>query len=235
MVVEQVKRKVYPYSIVPGGAGDVREAKLAMTDPSVKTIYADVDLAHLKQVTLTENLSGYVSYRWGDHIYWTKKVLTLKAGETIFTDGTHIVRGRCLNCYSRLPMLPIRPTEPKEAVLDTPVEMPVNVYTFPKLPVMAPELPIPPGELTPAVPVFAPIVGTVAKGGGIWFPLIPIIPPIHHHPSSPPSTPGSPGVPPVTPPVTPPIVVPEPQYGWLLIAGLLAMGIAHRLRRRESL
>jgi hypothetical protein len=235
MMVEQVKRKVYPYSIVPGGAADVREAKVAMTDPSVKAIYADVDLAHLKRVTLTENLSGYVSYRWGDHIYWTKKALTLKAGETIFTDGTHIVRGRCLNCYSKRPMLPIRPTEPKEALLDTPVEMPVNVYTFPKLPVMAPEIPIPPGELTPAVPVLAPIVGTVAKGGGFWFPLIPIIPPIHHHPSSPPSTPGSPGGPPVTPPVTPPVVVPEPQYGWLLIAGFLAMGITHRLRRRESL
>ncbi len=235
MVMEQVKRKVYPYSIVPGGAEDVRQAKLAMTNPTVRANYVDMDLAQLKQVKLTKNLTGYVSYRWGDRIYWTKKALTLRAGETIFTDGTHIVRGRCLNCYSALPMSPVRPTEPTEIAMDKPVEMPVTVYTFPKLPVMAPELPIPPGELTPVVPVLAPVVGTVGKtAGGFWFPLIPIIPPIHRHPSSPPSTPGSPGVPPGSPPV-PPLVVPEPNFGWLLLAGFLGMALAHRLRRRHQI
>jgi hypothetical protein len=185
MVVEQVKRKVYPYSIVPGGAENVHQAKVAMTDPAIKAHYAGVDLAQLKEVKLTANLSGYVSYRWGDKIYWTKKTVTLRAGETIFTDGSNIVRGRCLNCYSARPMLPVRPAEPTEAVLDTPVEMPVTVYSFPKLPVLAPELPLPPGELTPVVPAILPTaVTTIGKtGGGIFFPIIPIIPPIHHHTS----------------------------------------------------
>jgi hypothetical protein len=229
MVMDQVKRKVYPYSIVPGGAENVHEAKVAMTDPAVQAHYAGVNLAQLKEVKLTTNLSGYVSYRWGDKIYWTKKMVTLRAGETVFTDGSHIVRGRCLNCYSALPMLPIRPNEPTEAILDAPVEMPETVYSFPKLPVLAPELPIPPGELTPVVPTIVPTaITTVGKtGGGIWFPILPIIPPIHHHPTSP-SVPTAP-IPPVVPPVA---VVPEPHYGWILAVGFLALALASRFRRR---
>jgi hypothetical protein len=238
MVEAQVKRKVYPYSIVPGGAANAREARQAMTAPDVKANYAGVDLAQLKQVKLTTNLTGYVSYRWGDHIYWTKKALTLRAGETIFTDGTHIVRGRCLNCYSAHPMLPIRPTEPTELALDTPVEMPLTVYSFPKLPVLAPELPMPPGELTPIVPAIVPaLASTAGKTGGFWFPLIPIIPPIHHHPSSPPSTPttpGGPGAPPGSPPVPPVTIVPEPRYVWLLLAGFFGILLGYRRRLRSS-
>lgn len=243
MVVEQVKRKVFPYSIVPGGAADVLQAKWAMADPAVKANYTNVDFSHLRQETLKTNLKGYVSYRWGEKIYWTKKALTLRAGETIFTDGVHIVRGRCLNCYSALPMNPTRPTEPTEKVLDVPAEMPVIVYSFPKLPVLAPELPIPPGELTPVVPAIIPVVTTIGKsGGGFWFPILPIIPPIHRHPSSPtspgsPSGPGSPGGPgggsgPGTPPVPPVAIVPEPRYGWFLAVGLLAIALARGLRLR---
>jgi hypothetical protein len=229
MVVEQTKRKVYPYSIVPGGAENLREAKREMAEPAIKAHYANVNLAQLQQVKLATNLTGYVSYRWGDKIYWTKKRLTLRAGETVFTDGKNIVRGRCLNCYSAFPMLPVRPNEPSANIMDTPVEMPVTVYSFPKLPVLAPELPIPPGELTPIVPAIVPtLVSTVGKTGGIWFPLVPIIPPIHHHPSHP----GSPTFP-VVPPVVPPVaIVPEPHYGWALALGLFVMAFGHYLRRR---
>jgi hypothetical protein len=232
MVTTEVKRKVFPYSLVPGGAENVREARAAMTEPANRANYSEMDLAQLKQVKLTTNLSGYVSYRWGDKIYWTKKPLTLRAGETIFTDGKHIVRGRCLNCYSALPMLPTRPNEPSAKILDTPVEMPLTVYSFPKLPVMAPELPVPPAELTPTVPVLAPVLSTVGKtaGGGFWFPILPIIPPIHRHPKQPssPSSPLPPGPPPVIPPVA---VVPEPRYVWLLLAGFLALLICNKRRR----
>lgn len=242
MVVEQVKRKVYPYSIVPGGAQDLLQAKRSMTDPAIKEHYANVELSQLQQVKLTENLSGYVSYRWGDKIYWTAKKITLHAGETVFTDGKHIVRGRCLNRHSALPMQPIRPHEPTEAALDAPLEMPVTVYSFPKIPFLAPVLPAPPGELTPTTPILpAAVASTVGKtGGGIWFPLIPIIPPIHrHHPTSPgtPFTPTPPGTIPTTPvpPVIPPVaVVPEPRYGWILALGFLAMVLTYRLRRRAT-
>ena len=228
MVVEQVTRKVYPYSIVPGGAQTLDEAKRAMSNPSVRANYANVDFSQLRQVKLTTNLSGYVSYRWGEKIYWTTKMLTLRAGETVFTDGVHLVRGRCLNCYSPRAMLPTRPNEPTEKVLDTPVEMPVIAYSFPRLPVELPELPPPPESLTPSVPIFPPVspVAPGKTGGGFWFPLIPIIPPIHRHP---PGTPTSPLPPPIIPPVA---IVPEPSYAWTLAAGFLGMLLAYGLRRR---
>lgn len=237
MVVEQVKRKVYPYSIVPGGAQNLHEAKVAMSDPAVKAHYADFNLGQLRQEKLTANLKGYVSYRWGDQIYWTAKKITLRAGEVVYTDGTHIARGRCLNCYSALPMAPIRPQEPSEKVLDVAIEMPTTVYSFPQLPLFAPVLPVPPGELTPTVPVLpvagggGPIAGK--PPGGIWFPLIPIIPPIHRHPTSPP---GGPGTPPTPPPVKPPpvTVVPEPGYLGLLGVGLAAMILGYRMRHRRA-
>jgi len=178
MVVEQVTRKVYPYSIVPGGAENLADAKRAMNDPAVKANFAGFDFAKLRQVKLAKNLSGYVSYRWDEGIYWTSKMLTLRVGETVFTDGVRLVRGRCLNSYSPVPMLPVRPNEPTEQQLDTPVEIPIISYSFPKLPVEALDLPPPPESLTPSVPIFP------QTDGGIWFPAIPIIPPIHRHPES---------------------------------------------------
>ena len=242
MVVEQVKRKVYPYSVVPGGAQSLREAKVAMTDPAIKAHYAVFNLGVLRQEKLAGDLKGYVSYRWGDQIYWTAKKITLHAGETVFTDGTHVARGRCLNCYSALPMQPIRPHEPTEKALDVAIEMPMTVYSFPERPLFVPALPIPPGELTPTVPVLpatAPLApGGGAAGGGPWFPLIPIIPPIHHHPKQPPGSPygppppggGSPSGP--TPPPPPPVaVVPEPNYGIFLLGGFLVIALVYRLRR----
>jgi hypothetical protein len=225
MVVEQVSRKVFPYSIVPGGAQNLDEAKRAMRDPLVKANYANIDFSQLRQVKLTTNMSGYVSYRWGEKIYWTSKMLTLRAGETVFTDGVHLVRGRCLNCYSPRAMLPIRPNEPTEKVLDTPVEMPVIAYSFPRLPVEVPELPPPPGALTPTVPIFPAPTTPGKPGGGIWFPIIPIIPPIHRHPPSGPTPPGTPPIPPVT-------VVPEPSYVGVLAAAFLGMLLVYTLRRR---
>jgi hypothetical protein len=168
MVVAPETRKVFPYSLVPGGAQNLEEAKRAMNDPAVKANYAGIDFRKLRQVKLARNLAGYVSYRRGEKIYWTSELLTLRAGETVFTDGVYLVRGRCLNGYSPDAMLPIGADEPTEQVLDTPVEMPVIAYSIPRRTVAAP------GSLTPAVPVWPPSM----PGAGIWFPLVPIIPPL---------------------------------------------------------
>ena len=216
-------RKVYPYSIVPGGAANVDEAKLAMSRADVRANYANVDFAKLREVKLDTNLAGYVSYRYGEKIYWTAKKLTLRKGETVFTDGVHIVRGRCLNCYSAVPMLPIRPKEPTEKVLDTPVDIPLFAYKFPLLPEEAPTLPPAPEELTPVVPI---VPSVPPPGGGHWFPIIPIIPPIHRHHQPPPVIP---------PPIPPPVVVPEPRYFAILAAAFLAMALVNRSRRRSIL
>ncbi|HYL34490.1 MAG TPA: hypothetical protein VEV17_01110 [Bryobacteraceae bacterium] len=210
-VVTEENRKVFPYSVVPGGAKTLNEAKRAMRDPAVKDHYAAIDLKNLKQVTLTADLYGYVSYRFGDKIYWTAKQLRLKAGETVYTDGQHIVRGRCLNCYSAHPMLPIRKNEPSEAILNTPVEVPMIALSFPRLPPEeAPTLPPPLEELTPEVPVLPGAPGAPGHGGIGFFPIIPIIPPIHRHRPHPAPVPIVPVVPPVT------VVTPEPNYVWVM-------------------
>jgi hypothetical protein len=237
VVLQEELRKVYPYSIVPGGAKTVDDAKVAMARADVRANYTNIDFSKLRQEKLATSLSGYVSYRYGDKIYWTKKKITLRAGEMVFTDGVHTVRGRCLNCYSAFPMLPTRPNEPSEKVLDVPVDVPVFAYKFPLLPVETPALPAPPGELTPTVPIVPTGMPVTGPGPG-WYPIpiIPIIPPIHrHHPGSPTTpitvTTGSPPPPP-PPPVA---VVPEPSYGWLLVAGFFSLVAIHGLRRRAIL
>ncbi len=183
MVVEQVTRKVYPFSIVPGGVENLDEAKRAMQDRTIQANYSEVDFANLRQVKLKKDLSGYVSYRWDEKIYWTSSQVTLRAGETVFTDGVYLVRARCLNSFSPFLMLPIQSNEPTEQVFDTPAEIPVIAYSFPKDSVSAPELPLSPEVLTPSVPIFPPVPAAM-PGGGVWFPLTPIIPPIQRHPPS---------------------------------------------------
>ena len=134
MTVEPVSRKVYPFSLVPGGAQNLDEAKQAMRAPGVKANYAGFAFDKLRQVKLRKPLVGYISYRWGEKIYWTSNILTLRPGETVFTDGVYLVRGRDLNCYSPVPRQPTQDNEPAEEVLDTPVEMPAISYSFPKRP-----------------------------------------------------------------------------------------------------
>ena len=220
--VTEEYRKVYPYSIVPGGALSVEEARRAMSGPSVRDHYAGVDLKNLKRVILTADLSGYVSYRYGDKIYWTAKSVRLKAGEPVFTDGQHMIRGRCLNSYSAHPMAPIRPHEPEEKVMETWVEVPVLSFSFAPLP-----LDTGPVLAAPAQRAMAAAQPTKVHGGR-FFPIVPIIPPIFGHSPHPP--------PAVTPPPTPPppSVVPEPSYMPMLAIILLVFGFAGWMRRRRQ-
>jgi hypothetical protein len=202
-----------------------------MSDPAVRGHYAAFDLKNLRRVTLTSDLVGYVSYRYGEKMFWTNKQLRLKAGETVFTDGVHIARGRCLNCYSSMRLMPTRRNEPSESTLNTPVEVPLIALVFPNLPVVAaaPILPPPHAQVAPIVPT-----GTAGGGGAPghpefgFFPILPIIPPIfHRHPSPTNNTPGNnTPSPPITPsgPLPPPVaVVPEPDYLWLLVGAFAAL------------
>lgn len=231
--ITEEKRKVYPYSIVPGGAQTVEEARRAMRDPAVREHYAAVDLSKLKQVTLAADLSGYLSYRSGNQIYWTAKKLLLKAGETVYTDGDHVMRGRCLNRISPLPMLPIQPKAPSEKTFNTPIEVPLIAMTFPLIPLeVVPTLPPPPGELTPTVPILTSTSAPPGGGGGRFFPIIPIIPPIHRRSHPPPGSSSSGGTPPVVvPPIT--AIAPEPDFRWLLVGALLSLVLAGRIRARR--
>ena len=214
-----------------------------MLNPAVADHYKAFDLAKLRQVTLSTDLVGYVSYRYGDQIYWTAKQIRLKAGETVFTDGQHIARGRCLNCYSAYPMMPVRNNEPSVEALDTPTEIPLIAMTVEPIPLPEPPFALPPTarELSPAVPEVPGVSGT-SKGPFRWWlpllpivPILPFIPPIHHHPTPPtevvPVPPGGGGGGGSGPPGG--VVVPEPSYVWLLLGALSALAVFHAARSRR--
>jgi hypothetical protein len=115
-------RPVYPYSVIPGGIASAKEIQVALQqDPVVAKHYSDFQTKSARIVRLARARHAYVSYRLGNRIYWTRKKVALQAGETLFTDGRHLVRARCGNRISETPRIPTAPSEPGEEVLDHPV------------------------------------------------------------------------------------------------------------------
>ena len=117
---ESAARRVYPYSIIPGGVADVAElTRVISADRVVAAHYADFDVARARAVTVTKPRAVYVSYRKGDQVFWTAKKLMLAQGETLFTDGENEMRARCANRISDVPRFPVEAHGPSEAELDT--------------------------------------------------------------------------------------------------------------------
>ena len=116
------KRKVFPFSVVPGGTITKEEVKAKVAcDATVREHYKGIDFDKLKPYRLTRPAMGYVSYRIGNKIYWTAQRLYLKAGEVLLSDGVSIIRGRCGNRVSLVAMDPVlHKAEPSEAVMDLP-------------------------------------------------------------------------------------------------------------------
>lgn len=113
-------RRIYPFSIIPGGVADGDElARVIRTDAVVAAHYAGFDVANARAVTVTKPRAVYVSYRKGDQVYWTKKKLMLAPGETLLTDGRNEMRARCANRISDVPMYPVEANGPTESELDS--------------------------------------------------------------------------------------------------------------------
>ncbi|TXF98094.1 PEP-CTERM sorting domain-containing protein [Massilia arenae] len=113
-------RRIYPFSIIPGGVADKDElARVIRTDAVVAAHYAGFDVANARAVTVTAPRAVYVSYRKGDQVYWTKKKLMLAPGETLLTDGKNEMRARCANRISDVPMYPVEAHGPTESELDS--------------------------------------------------------------------------------------------------------------------
>jgi hypothetical protein len=118
-----VARRVYPYSIVPGGVTDrIELARAVMVDKVVAAHYAGfaVDKAILR--TVARARAVYVSYRKGDQVYWTARKVTLAEGESVLSDGQNELRARCGNRISDTPQLPVEVKGPDEHELDIPLE-----------------------------------------------------------------------------------------------------------------
>jgi len=116
-------RPVYPYSVVAGGVEDAKELKwVAEHDPIVGAHYAGFNYAHAQVVRLTLARSVYLSYRIGNHIYWTHRRVTLHKGEKVITDGTITARTRCANRVEESPQQQaVSPAEPPAQKFDEPI------------------------------------------------------------------------------------------------------------------
>jgi hypothetical protein len=115
---------VYPWSVVPGGVDSAKAMGKAMAaDPVVGAHYAGLQPGSFHPERLVEKKQGYVSYRIRDKIYWTRRMVTLAAGEQVLTDGKTLVRGRCGNLFSETPREPVAASaeEPPEKKMDEPV------------------------------------------------------------------------------------------------------------------
>lgn len=118
-VAASASRRIYPYSIVPGGVASREDiARRVTTDKVVASHYASFDVKKAHAVTVSKPRAVHVSYRKGDKVYWTAKKVMLAQGETLLTDGTHDIRGRCGNRISDTAMLPVAMNEPTAAELD---------------------------------------------------------------------------------------------------------------------
>ena len=228
-------RPVYPYSVVPGGVEDARDLKwVAEHDPIVAAHYAGFDYDHARVVRLTLAQTVYVSYRIGNHVYWTRHRITLHKGEKLITDGKITARARCANRVEVVPQQLDSSSEPPAAKFEEPVgasegssmAMPPVQFVSALLnrPGVAGSQPLPPlslyaafsGEsvipvLPPPLPsgVCAPPPKQPVKGGGIALADI-----SKKKKTSPCGTTGA---------------VPEPGTWLMLITGMIAVGwLAHR-------
>ena len=251
LLTHDTNRPVYNYSVIPGGVSNSSELKLALArDPVAASHYQGFNARAAKLLRLQRARQVYVSYRLGNHIYWTSKKVTLRAGETLLTDGRHLVRGSCGNRISELPADPVLRSEPPEEVLDAPVlrQVTAEPVDLPAPPPIWTETPTPflltmasPGGPVsggaPFIPPF-PFVPCCSGngGGGSLAPTPP--PPAGPPPVFPPSGPGPgtssnppPNPPTPPPPVVPPVATPEPQTIELLVIGLATVFALSKLRR----
>jgi hypothetical protein len=164
------ERPVYPYSIVPGGVNDARELKwVAEHDPIVAAHYAGFDYEHAHVVQLVLARTVYLSYRIGNHVYWTRHRVTLKKGEKLITDGKITGRTRCANRVEEMPQQAASSLEPPAVKFDEPA-MPGIAMAVPPVPFQSALLapPAAPGTgPNPPLSVYNPI-----QGGG-WTPIAP--------------------------------------------------------------
>jgi hypothetical protein len=206
---------VYSYSVIPGGVTSAQKLRVALQhDPIAAAHYSDFHVESAYVVRLARDRKVHVSYRLGDRIFWTKKEVTLRAGETLLSDGEHLARTRCGNRIAAVPDGPTSPLEPPVEVIDRPV--------FPHPPAITtdaiPAAPIWSDQSTPILLAYGGVpVGGAPAGGPPYLPPVPIGAPCcgastnptkgggSQPPSPPPSSPqppppGAPLPPPVPPP-----------------------------------
>ena len=118
-------RPVYPYSVIAGGVRNAGELKTTISkDAVVLAHYSDFNFSKSWIIESKTEKLAYVSYRIGNHVFWTKKKLRLPKGEKLITDGVNYARTRCGNRISEAPKVPTYAGEPSSLELNTPLQPP---------------------------------------------------------------------------------------------------------------
>jgi hypothetical protein len=121
------ERPRYPYSVIPGGVYSDQEMRGSLrADPVAARHYAGFFQGRVHPTVLSQSLVRYVSFRKNEQIYWTRKPVTLRAGETLLTDGNRFARARCGNQVSETPRLPVLAEEPSPETWEKPIEDPAT-------------------------------------------------------------------------------------------------------------
>ena len=169
---DSLPRKVYRYSVVPGGITSPEELAAARrSDPVVAAHFADFG-KNTRLTTLQEDMYVYVSYRQGNKIYYTKKRHKVCKGEVVITDGKNFARARCANRLSRVFRPPAlvfdEPSAPEFDYIDPPSIADVtpsdpllasNIYGLPEGPSFIPA----PQPGPKQVPILAHLLPAIQK------------------------------------------------------------------------
>jgi hypothetical protein len=228
------KRLVYPFSVVPGGVASAQELQeVAAHDSVVAEHYSGFNYRKARLTAVEQPKLVYLSYRRGDHVYWTRKQASLHKGELLLTDGRITARTRCGNQVSVLPQADVSPNEPTMAELERPDAIASGIErNFPgqlssHLLDIDPGLPLgpsSPGNSFAGVPqpgAFVPMPGGGVNG--------PVTTPGN---GCPPNGTGT-NCPPVNPPPGPP-PTPVPEPATLLLTASGAAAVIARWRQHRS-
>jgi len=112
-------RRVYRYSVIPGGAYSPEELRQALdSDEVAARHYAVFRRASLQTEPSRFVQPVYLSYRVGDAVYWTRQPVALAPHETLLTDGANFARARCGNRVSIEPQSPVQAASPAPGAFD---------------------------------------------------------------------------------------------------------------------
>ena len=249
----------YPYSVIPGGVYSPAELRFAVgSERVVREHYAGFNLSAVRLVTLNQDRLQFVSYRRGDHVFWTSKKLWIRKGEVLLTDGTNYARTRCGNRLCVNLQGHVDPHEPSAALLSLPEPKPETLSIGPlkftpgpslgELAQEADTLPLVPSRLKPVTSGTNSDWALNGVGPAAYNPPIGFFPGVSRisggsngsssSQSSGPSggAPGGASLPPPIVPIPPALSgVPEPK-GLPVIVGIFSVsliGLARVLRRRN--
>jgi hypothetical protein len=138
-------RKIYPYSVVPGGVFTIAEVEKSIAaDPAVARHYRGIHTENLLLRRTAAPMDIFVSYRIQNAIYWTSRKIHLPKEELLLVDGKNMIRAGCGN---RL-VFELPPESPKHE--PPPIEPPLVVLEVGTPSLLTPREPfVPTLDLTP--------------------------------------------------------------------------------------